>query len=160
MPWSSKALPWLIPSIFLTAPQRSRIAIISPWIDNVQLMPYKWEGSTKLTNPCRLSEIMKWLNRESEIKFIFYVKRDQLEPNLDYRLKRVYAETSHFSDFRGISNLHAKMVVTDNVVMETSANLLTYSLYRNVETLQISRNTYGTVDAHLKSFFIQHGVTT
>lgn len=43
-----------------------------------------------------------------------------------------------------VPHLHAKAVVTDAFVLRMSANLLTTSLSRNVETCALTTNPYGS----------------
>lgn len=156
--WSSKALPWLIPSLFLKAPKGGTIIIISPWIENTRLQVFRWEGSSTLEGMVHLTEIIQWLYYERNIHFALYVREDQLQPSMNYRLASIYREVSGITDFYGIPALHAKLIITNSLVLETSANLLVSSIYRNLESLTIHPNEDKDAKIFMKRFLIRHGL--
>lgn len=158
MYWSSKALGWVIPSLFLKTPKNGTIIIISPWIENIKLQTFCWEGTHTLKGIVYLTAIIRWLYFERNIHFTFYVRDDQLEPTMNYRLAAIYREVSEIADFHGIRNLHAKLIITDSTVLETSANLLESSIYRNVENLVIHPNEDNDAKVFAKHFFTRQGL--
>ena len=46
--------------------------------------------------------------------------------------------------------LHAKLIVTKQIVLQMSANLIPTTLYRNVETCVLSRNSVGDVRRYIR----------
>jgi hypothetical protein len=117
-----------------------------------------WQGSAKLSGTVPLTAVVRWLAEERENNFVFYVRADQLGPPMNYRLAEVHRELINFADFRGVPDLHAKMLVTDHVLLETSANMLDRSLYRNVESVTIGPNPRGNAMTYVRDFFIRHGL--
>ncbi len=158
MSWSSKALPWLIPSVFISAPPNGCIIVITPWIENVDFEITRWEGQRILQGSIKLTDIVSWLYDERGIRFMFYVRSDQISPKMNHRLASVHKVIGSIADFRGIRDLHAKMIVSDNIIMETTANMLTRSLYVNVENVTLQPNPDGDSQKFAKAFFTRHGV--
>jgi len=137
--WSSKALPWLIPSLFLTAPAGSLVVMVSPWAEDVPLRIYRWEGRWgRLEGEQPLTEVLRWLARERGLRFRL-VARDGGDP----RVRSLCSRAGPILEVQEVPNLHAKMILTDRLVLRTSANLLTRSLYENVETLALEPNPDG-----------------
>lgn len=157
MSWSSKSLQWMIPGIFLTAKKSSKIVIMSPWIDDVELLIYSWNGREQLAGNVLLSNVMKWLHRNRNNHFLAYVRTDQLYPRINPRLNRVQSRASSALEVRDIQYLHAKLLITDAMVLETSANFLTYSIHRNVESLYIRKNPLQNASAFAQDFITRHG---
>lgn len=157
MSWSSKALPWIIPSVFATASESSSIVVVSPWIDDVELLIYSWRGTYTLSGSTLLTETMLWMHKNRNNRFIAYVREDQVSPNMNSRLARVMRRASSIVEVRPIPHLHAKLIITNKVVVETSANLLTYSIHRNVESLHIRRNPLYDAIAFANDFIGRHG---
>jgi hypothetical protein len=157
MSWSSKALPWIIPSVFATASQSSSIVIVSPWIDDVELLVNFWTGRHTLSGSVLLTDTMLWLHGNRNNRFIAYVREDQITPETNSRLARVMNRASSAMEIRSIPHLHAKLLITNKVIVETSANLLTYSIHRNVESLSIRHNPFQDALAFANDFTGRHG---
>lgn len=156
--WSSKSLPWLIPTFFLTAPPDGQIAVVSPWVENVNVQVHLWDGRCPLDGGVSLLSVLQWLHVEKNLRFAFFIRADQLLPTINQRLTPIYTATSAFADFKPIADLHAKILVTDALILETSANLLTRSLYRNVEVVNVRSNPFGNTTMFVRDFFGRHGV--
>ena len=133
--WSSKVLPWLIPALLLTSPPGHWVVMVSPWAEDVLLRVYRWEGkSEQLEGEVPLSRVIQWLSSERDIRFLLIVRE------FDRRVNALRAAARGAVEIRTIPDLHAKLVITDRLVLRTSANLLVRSLRQNVETLHLEFN--------------------
>jgi hypothetical protein len=138
--WPSRSLPWLLPSLWLNAPLNRPIVLISPWVEDVKIIAPVCVGRTTIGGMVRLSILMDWIAKHHGKRFVIYVREDQLFPSVNYRINPLMQATQSFTEFLGIKNLHGKLTATDTVVLETSANMLTASLYRNIETATTRSN--------------------
>ena len=157
--WPSKSLPWLIPTVLVSAPRDSTIVVLTPWIEDVVVSVPKCDGDRPLCGSVKLSLLLEWLGRAHNKKFVLYVRDDQLRPTLNYRLRPIAGSAHPYVSLRGIALLHAKLLVTDSVVVETSANLLTNSLYRNLELVSVYSNPENSAVRHVGRFFAAHSLT-
>lgn len=138
-----KALPRLIPQLLLMARPGSEVILVSPWIDDVSLIiPLLKQGDGHYTPPdLRLSNFLLQLARDFKIHITIIVREQDrrcdgvISPLLKTFPKQLTIKT--------VPYLHAKAVVTESFVLETSANLIPTSLYRNVETCSVLDNPYG-----------------
>jgi len=64
-----------------------------------------------------------------------------------------------FLQLREIPNLHAKLVITDDWILQTSANLLWRSYNINVENAILMHNPLGGATNYFSHFKIQQGFT-
>ena len=152
--WPSRALPWLVPSLLLNAPLGRPVVIVSPWIEDVMLIVPACRGlqTSLLQGQTRLSMFLDWLNKHHGKRVALYVREDQLAPTINYRLMPLVRSLSKVLRVHGVDHLHGKMIVTDAVVLETSANLLTASLHRNVETASTRRNVEADAERFVRSY--------
>lgn len=156
--WSSRALPWIIPSVLMSLENNGIGIIVSPWIENIRLQSFYVRGNHSISGEKTLVQFLDWLHQERSIRLKFYVREDQLFPNINYRLRDVVHGTRVFSEYYMVPNLHAKFIATDKSILETSANLLTRSLYRNPETLSVRANHFENSVAYVNDFFSRVGV--
>lgn len=139
-----KALPRLIPNILLSAPRGSTAIIISPWIQQVDLKPPILRTATgcNTRENMPISEFLLFLARERDLNLVLIVREN------DYRVQNVTkaARRKATEKFKIIESefLHAKAIVTSKFILQTSANLIPTSLYRNTETCAILANRYGS----------------
>lgn len=137
-----KALPRLIPNILLSALRGSTAIIVSPWIQQVDLKPpilrtaLGW--NTRENMP--ISEFFLFLAVERDLDLILIVREnDYRVQNVTKTVRQKAAEKIKVieSEF-----LHAKAIVTSKFILQTSANLIPTSLYRNTETCVLLANRY------------------
>jgi hypothetical protein len=95
-----------------------------------------------------LSELLILLGEELNLHFILLLREQ------DYRTRSVTQPVRSALGARlevlEVQHLHAKMLVTNRLVLETSANLLATSLYRNVESCQVMVNPYNNVRTYIR----------
>jgi len=139
----SRALPWLIPQLLLLSRTGSEVVIVSPWVEDVTLRaPITGQRPARRgTREVRLSELLLRLAKDYDVR-VSLVVRERTR-----RLQRVVGplrsqRPSHLR-LREIPYLHAKLVVTESFAIETSANMLWTSLFRNVESCSLVSNPYG-----------------
>lgn len=128
-----KALPWMIPQVLLTAQPRTQVAIVSPWMADVTLeSPVLYHRSQ---NP-RLSSVLNLL-LEKRIAILLVVRER------DFRLKGLLKKLPKSSvQVINVDHIHTKAVITEDLVLTTSGNLLETSLYRNRENINLTANQY------------------
>lgn len=95
-------------------------------------------GGRRIKNP--LSQLLLCLARDYDIRVTLIVREQ------DVRSDRVInplatSKPSHLT-VQEIPLLHAKVLLTEAFVLETSANLLWTSLFRNVESCTLATNPY------------------
>lgn len=153
-----KALPRVIPELILSAGRGKEIAIVSPWIANVTLLPPRFgNGSNDYTNS-RISfdEFLVRVVRDFDIKVVFLVR-----PN-DRRtfsaLNAVVKAAPRNVIVREFNHIHAKMIVTPYFALETTANLIPTSLFRNIESCTLVRNTFNDARRYLNHKLGDHTV--
>lgn len=144
MSYYFRALSRRIPELLLLARPGSGLILVSPWLQNVLLQPPSfgsgathWEGST-----LRLGEFLVRMSREYHHPVTVLVRSiDQRTAGMlnDFALSSVPAPR-----LLEVPHLHAKAIVTDAFALSMSANLLTTSLSRNVETCVLTTNPYGS----------------
>jgi hypothetical protein len=155
--WPSRTLPWLLPSVLTLAPQSSTCIFVSPWVQDISLKVGKSFGLTSnLDDQVSLSALIRWLHNEHSKRFFLYLRADEIEKNLP-RLRAFREATKGILETRGVPNLHAKMVITDQVIIETSANLLERSYYVNVENVTLRPNPYQKAEVFINHFREQQG---
>ncbi len=146
-----KTLPWLIPQLLLLAPPKSEVILVSPWIDNVTLYPPIVGYGEHCYNysKIRLSQFLLLLVQDYQMR-ITLILREQ-----DRRSHRVIAPLTALQSnkltVREVEYLHAKILITDRFVIETSANLIFTSLYRNIESCTLLVNTHHNSRKYLKT---------
>ena len=158
MYWSSKALPWLLPAIFLSACRGTSLILVSPWIEDISLRVHSWQDLGFSSEHIHLSAFLRTLWHKYDVRPYLVVREDQIHPSMDRRLYQVTQRTGPYLQVVGISNLHGKMVVTDSLVLRTSANLLKKSLYTNVETVTLTPNPFGDGKSYVRDYFTRFGL--
>lgn len=137
-----KTLPRLIPQLLLLARPKSEIILVSPWIEDVTLYPSCFgQGQSYYDQPkIYLSQLLLRLARDYGM-LITLVIREQ-----DYRSAKVIRplvndQPDHLI-VKEVPYLHAKLVITESFILQTSANLLWTSLYRNIESCTLKPNLF------------------
>lgn len=153
-----KVLPRLIPELILSAGREKEIAIVSPWIANVTLIPPRFgSGSTSYTDSkISFDEFLVRAVRDFRMRMIFLAR-----PN-DRRtysaLKAVVAAARERVTIREFEHIHAKMIVTPYFALETTANMIPTSLFRNIESCTLVRNTFNDTRKYLNHKLGDHTV--
>lgn len=145
-----RALPRVIPYILLCAPKGSNAIIVSPWIQQVDLKPPllgtngNWDTREKMP----LSEFLLFLVTERNLNLVVVVREN------DYRVqnvtKAILRKNPNKLKVVESEYLHAKAIVTSRFVLQTSANLIPTSLYRNTETCVLLVNKYGNASRYVE----------
>jgi hypothetical protein len=129
----ANTLPWLIPQILLTAQEEA--AVVSPWIENVPLKLPPGFGRT-------LGDLLVKLEGRLSLTLVLREQDDRAKAVLQH-LQKVKVEVR--------PTLHTKAIVTERLLLITTANLLPTSLYRNEEAAQLSENPYSSVAEALRA---------
>jgi hypothetical protein len=139
-----KALPRLIPQLLLLARPESEIILVSPWVEDVTLWPPLFgHGESRYTrSEIRLSELLLRLARDYDIRVTLIVR--ERDARLECAISPLTTVKPNHLTVREVPHLHAKAIVTDTFVLETSANILDTSLFRNVESCTIVANPYSS----------------
>jgi hypothetical protein len=137
-----RALPRLIPETILLAGRGTEIAIVSPWVANVHILPPRFgTGSARyFSTTISLNEFLLRIMRDFDMHIILLVReRDTRFQSAIRNLPTVFPNNLLIQEF---PYLHAKMIVTNTLAIETSANLLQTSLFRNIESCTLVRNSF------------------
>ena len=146
-----KALPRLIPELILLAGRGAEISFVSPWVDNVVLLPPRFgTGEEAYTNSnIQLREFLLRITRDFDMRVVLLI-RDR-----DRRLRSALGNIQNTSPdkilIKDYPYIHAKMIVTPRFVLETSANILQTSLFRNIESCTLIRNSFGSTRRYLRN---------
>ncbi len=147
MQYSSKGLPHLIPTLVLIAPKNSEIIVVSPWMENVLLNSPPIGGANYKTRrkKMHLCELIEYAIEKHGKSFTLVVRE------IDHRIRAIVrgVKKSERLTVHTVSNLHAKLLITDDRVIQTSANFIRTSLYRNVESCSVFENKYGSARQYL-----------
>lgn len=136
-----RALPRIIPQLMLLARPGSKVVLASPWIENVTLYPPLFGQNDEGYPEMRLSEFLLRLARDHDIHITVIVR--ERNSRLETTIGPLLAVKPERLDIREVQYLHAKFLATEAFVLETSANIIWTSLFRNVESCRIVNNTYG-----------------
>jgi hypothetical protein len=117
----------------------NRPAIVSPWLSDVEVR-------LPLTNrfPKRrytLSELIPQLETQPTLVV------NSTETHNDYIRRRVEGH----AEYIGIPDLHAKAIISDDVVYAGSANITHGGFALNRELCKLVENEFGSTSAYLKS---------
>lgn len=153
-----RALPRLIPQVMLTAPPASKLLIISPWIYDVEIQPPILGSSGRwiVASKVQLSFFIAYLVEHLDLETYFFLRKpDKRTQSFLRQVKRLTpSEAIHIID-ADREFTHAKGIVTNRLILHMSANLIPTSLYRNIETCSLSKNSYSSVkryaDMHLRT---------
>jgi hypothetical protein len=146
-----RALPRLIPEIMLAAPRGSELIIVSPWIRELTLKPpvVGTQGHWNSSHEMRLSQFLLFIVERLNLHLSLVVR--EFDKDVQHVLR--YLQKRAASSFQVIeeSYLHAKVIATDYTILQTSANLIPTSLYRNVETCALSTNRYTNARKYIQA---------
>lgn len=123
----SESIPYFIGMSFLRADQ---IIIISPWISDIDI-----EFPESSRAPSDSLGLIQAINTFSGVDCTVFMNTDSYN---DYIVNRL----SDNIETRMIEDLHAKAVVTEDLVYTGSANITWGGVSRNIELAQIIENTY------------------
>ena len=136
----SEELAKFLGTVFLNA---DRIAVVSPWVSDitVQFPDSNRASAQKL----QFSEAVRTLDVDVEV-FV--------DPNQDHHNRRkptsLLPRISGHVAIHEIDGLHAKAIVTDQVLYQGSANMTYNGLNVNIELCDIRENEHGDIDQFLK----------
>lgn len=133
-----RALPWLIPQLLMSARVRSEVALVSPWVADVSLQS---PPLLHLYQNPRLSHLLSLLHERSISIIVVVRERDH---RLRTLLGNMTREARNSARVVTVDHIHTKAVVTERLVLTTSANLLDTSLYRNRETVALREHPHGS----------------
>lgn len=153
-----KALPKLIPELILSAGRGKEIAIVSPWIANVTLLPPRFgSGSNSYTSSkISFNEFLVRVVRDFDIRIILLVRPND---------RRTYSALNAIVDAapenvttKEFEHIHAKMIVAPYFALETTANMITTSLFRNIESCTLVRNAFNDTRRYLNHKLGDHTI--
>lgn len=153
-----KALPRIIPELILSAGRGKEIAIVSPWIANVTLLPPRFgRGSASYTgSKISFDEFLVRVARDFDMRMIFLIR-----PN-DRRtysaLDAIVNAAPENVTTREFDHIHAKMIVTPRFALETTANMIPTSLFRNIESCTLVRNAFSDTRRYLNHKLGDHTI--
>lgn len=146
-----RALPRIIPELILSAPRRSEVVIVSPWIRELTLTPpvVGTQGNWDSRREMQLSEFFFLVTTRLELHLSIVVREYDNDIKYVTRLLRKHKPNSY--KILEEEFLHAKVISTNFCVLQMSANLIPTSLYRNVENCNLSSNKYGSSRKYIQS---------
>jgi phosphatidylserine/phosphatidylglycerophosphate/cardiolipin synthase-like enzyme len=136
-----------MPQIFLMAPPKSEIIIVSPWVAELTLYPPRIISPSLeyKDNQMLLSEFLCLLAVKFDYHLLMVVRPPE---NGDQRLQRVVKPLKNAmpKNLKIIKDdtVHAKAFVTEKFVITGSSNALPRSLHYNKEYTNLSVNTSGS----------------
>lgn len=144
-----KALPRLVPELILSAGRGKEVAVISPWIENVTLLPPTFgAGDVKYAqSQIRFSDFFVRMVRDFDFRVLFLIRPG--DERTDAVLRPVISTSPSKVSVREFNHIHAKGIVTPFFALETSANMIPTSLFRNIESCTLIRNTFGDTRRYL-----------
>lgn len=137
-----RALPALIPNILISAPKGTDIAIVSPWIREVELSTpiIGTRGRWDKQEPMALSEFLSYLIRKRELRLNIVTREE--DRDIQYVTRSISLNQTDRLRIIESPYLHAKAIITRSLVLSMSANLIPTSLYRNVENCSLLPNKH------------------
>lgn len=153
-----KALPRLIPELVLSAGRGKEIAIVSPWIANVTLLPPRFGNSSTGYTSSKISfdEFLVRIVRDFDMRIIFLVRPND---------RRTYSALNAIVNaapanvtVREFDHIHAKMIVTPDFALEMTANMIPTSLFRNIESCTLVRNAFNDTSRYLNHKLGDHTI--
>lgn len=125
--FESNALNYIIGHFLLF---ERNIIFVSPWISNIEIkLPHNNRIDKKTM---RLDDLIKLL--KENISSII-VSKDKFN---DFFLKRIPSDL----DIKKIEDLHAKAIISDDIIYMGSANITRGGTKKNKELCQLQRNPY------------------
>ncbi|NUB91140.1 hypothetical protein HT576_08910 [Haloterrigena sp. SYSU A121-1] len=120
-----------------------RVVIVSPWVSDITV---QFPETDQLSHrELQLSEAV----RSFDVDVWFIVDPEQDDHN---RLRRsaLLPRVSDVAHIRAVENLHAKAIVTDQVLYQGSANVTYRGLNVNIELCDIRENEHGSAKDFLE----------
>jgi hypothetical protein len=144
-----KALPRLIPELILSAGRGKEIAVVSPWIANVSLLPPRFgTGSASYTHSkINFDDFLVRVMRDFDMRIIFLIRpNDRRTYSALNAIAKVAPGNVTIKEF---DHIHAKMIVTPYFALEMTANMIPTSLFRNIESCTLVRNAFNDTRRYL-----------
>lgn len=144
-----KALPRLVPELILTAGRGKEVAVVSPWIEDVTLLPPMFGvGGAKYSKAeITFSDFFVRMVKDFDFRLLFLIRPGN--ERTDAVLRPVISAAPSKVSVREFSHIHAKGIVTPFFALETTANMIPTSLFRNIESCTLVRNTFGDTRKYL-----------
>ena len=119
-------------------------------MEDVTLYPplFGHEGTLYTKPEIRLSELLLRLARDYDVH-VHLIARER-DRRLEQAINPLIRTKPGSLHLREVPHLHAKLVATEAFVLETSANILPTSLFRNVELCRIVANSHGSLGQLLR----------
>lgn len=131
----SESIPYFLGVSFLRA---NRIILVSPWVSDITVdIPITDKVKA---DSLRLTEA---IHKFPENEFTLVTSNDSFN---DYLIERVKDDV----EIRTVDNLHAKAIVTEDLVYVGSANITKSGVNTNVELAHVIENTYGDADTFVE----------
>lgn len=145
-----KALPRLVPELVLSAGRGMEVAIVSPWIENVTLLPPKFgDGRVRYAKShITFTDFFVRMVRDFNISILFLIRPG--EARTERTLRPIIEAAPSKVFIKEYPHIHAKGVVTPYFALETTANMIPTSLFRNIESCTIVKNSFGNTRKYLK----------
>lgn len=145
-----RALPKLIPNVLLSTPKGGSAIIVSPWVQDLQLQPpilgneEKWNTQESML----LSGFLLYLIAKRNLNLTMIVREnDSRVQNVTKQILRQFPQNLKVVESM---HLHAKVIVTPNFVLQSSANLIPTSLHRNTEACSLFVNQYRSASRYVE----------
>lgn len=136
----SKQISEYLGSAFLNS---ARIAVVSPWISDI-IVRFPDSDQTK-ERELQLSQAVSRF--DVDVTFVVDPAQDQ---HNRFRSRAILPRIQDDATIRAVENLHAKAIVTDQILYQGSANVTHRGLNINVELCDLRENEYGDVDTFLR----------
>jgi len=129
----------VIPQVLLSARPKSEVGIVSPWLADVTFDAPILEHLTP-------SPTLSWLLNHlvvQEVSLVLVVR--EREGRFNRLWRKLAPETRSHIRIIQVDHIHTKAILTERLVIKSSANLLETSLHRNRENVSLEENRYGSV---------------
>ena len=136
-----RALPRIIPNRLLSAKKSTSVAIVSPWIQDVELQVPILDGYYRRdSRKMYFSYLLNYLVEKRQQRIYLFIRDNDERAKYATRIIRKNNQAS--LEIFIVQHLHAKAILTNSNILLTSANLIFTSLYRNVESCSLQINPY------------------
>ncbi|MFA9427057.1 phospholipase D-like domain-containing protein [Natronorubrum sp. A-ect3] len=115
-----------------------RVVLISPWISDIDI---EFPNSDRVSSDTM--GLIQTINMFSDVDCTVFTNTDSYN---EYFIDRLSDET----ETRMIEDLHAKLVVTDDLVYMGSANITWSGVSHNIESARVVENTYEDSEAFVE----------
>lgn len=135
--------------MILSAGRGKEVAVVSPWIENVTFTPpiFGAGGAKYAHSQIMFVDFFVRMVRDFDFRVLFLIRPGNertdaaLQPVINAAPRRVLV--------REFDHIHAKGIVTPFFALETTANMIPTSLFRNIESCTLVRNTFGDTRRYL-----------